>query len=119
MEGRGGSDITLLNIDSTIRGDSYWSDSNFMQFGKFRVLRWDRKIRLPKSGKRLRVDILVLSHNPVYKLADINAFVNFKKILIDPNNSDYKIKSWLSEAAKLNVSAYVLKKSPAYIINLK
>ena len=119
LESRGGSDITLLNIDSTIREDSYWSDTNFMQFGKFRVLRWDRKISLPKSGKRLRVDILVLSHNPVQKLADINVFVEFKKILIEPTISDYKIRSLLSEAAKLNVSAYVLKKSPAYIINLK
>lgn len=119
LESRGHTDITLLNIDSTLRGDSYWSDSNFMQFGNFRMLRWDRKISLPKSGERLRVDILVLSHNPVHKLADINAFVEFKKILIDPTNSDYKIKSWISEAAKLNVSAYVLKKSPAYIIKLQ
>ncbi|MDO8992746.1 MAG: hypothetical protein Q7U83_06770, partial [Daejeonella sp.] len=72
----------------------------------------------PESGERLKVDILVLSHNPVQKLADINAIVKFKKVLIDPTNSEYKIKSWLSEAAKLNVSAYVLKKSPAYIIKL-
>lgn len=118
LESRGGSDITLLNIDSTVRTDSYWSDSNFMQFGKLRVLRWDRKISLPKSGERLKVDILVLSHNPVQNLADINAIVEFKKVLIDPTNSEYKIKNWLSEAAKLNVSAYVLKKSPAYIIKL-
>lgn len=118
LESRGGSDITLLNIDSTIRADSYWSDSNFMQFGRFRVLRWDRTISLPKPGRRLRVDILVLRHNPVQNLADINAAVEFKKILIDPSNSEYKIKSWLSEAEKLNVSAYVLKKSPAYIIKL-
>jgi len=118
LESRGGFDISLLNIDSTVRSDSYWSDANFMQFGKFRVLRWDRKISLAKSGERLKVDILVLSHNPVQKLADINAIVEFKKILIDPTNSEYKIKAWLSEAAKLNVSAYVLKKSPAYIIKL-
>jgi len=118
LESRGGSDITLLSIDSTVRTDSYWSDSNFMQFGKFRVLRWDRKISLPKSGERLKVDILVLSHNQAQKLADINAIVEFKKVLIDPTNSENKTKAWLSEATKLNVSAYVLKKSPAYIIKL-
>lgn len=119
LESRGGSDITLLSIDSTVRTDSYWSDSNFMQFGKFRVLRWDRKISLPKSYEKIEVDILVLSNNPVHKLADINTFIEFKKILIDPTNSDYKIKAWLSETAKMNLSTYVLKKSPAYIINLK
>ncbi len=118
LESRGGSDITLLSIDSTVRTDSYWSDSNFMQFGKFRVLRWDKKISLPKSGERLKVDILVLSHNPVQRLADIKAIVEFKKVLIDPTNSEYKIRGWLSEAEKLNISAYVLKKSPAYIIKL-
>lgn len=118
LESRGGSDINLVSIDSTVITDSYFSDSNFMQFGKFKVLRWDRKISLPKSGERLKVDILVLSHNPVQKLADINAIVEFKKVLIDPTNSENKIKVWLSEATKLNISVYVLKKSPAYIINL-
>ncbi len=118
LESRGGSDITLLSIDSTVRTDSYWSDSNFMQFGKFRVLRWDRKISLPESGERLKVDILILSHNPAQKLADINAIVEFKKVLIDPTNSEHKIKAWLSEVTELNLSAYVLKKSPAYIIKL-
>ena len=118
LESRGGSEITLFNIDSTVSAGSYWSDSNFMQFGKCRILRWDRKVSLPKSGKRLRVDILILSHNPVQSLADINAFVEFKKILIDPTNSEYKINLWLTESVKLNVSTYVLKKSPAYIIKL-
>ncbi len=118
LESKGGSDITLLSIDSTVRTDSYWSDSNFMQFGKFRVLRWDRKISLPESGERLKVDILILSHNPAQKLADMNAIVEFKKVLIDPTNSEHKIKAWLSEVTELNLSAYVLKKSPAYIIKL-
>jgi hypothetical protein len=89
-----------------------------MQFGKLRVLRWDRNMKLPISGKRLKVDILILSQNPVQKLTDINYFIEFKEVLIEANNYDYKIKAWLSEAAKLNVSVYVLKKSPAYIIKL-
>lgn len=118
LESRGGSDITLFSIDSKVSAGSYWSDSNFMQFGNCRILRWDRKVSLPKSGKKLRVDILVLSHNPVQSLADINTYVEFKKILIDPTNSEYKIKLWLTESVKLNVSTYVLKKSPAYIIKL-
>lgn len=119
LESRGSSDIQLLNIESRHRTDSYWSDSNFMQFGDFRVLRWDRKISLPISGERIGVDILILSHNPVQKLAEITSMVKFKKVLIDPTNSEYKINAWLEEAAKLEVSTYVLKKSPAYIIKLK
>jgi len=118
LESRGYSEIRLLNIDSLISADSYWSDPNFMQFGNFRVLRWDRKISLPESALKLKVDILILSRNPVQKLADINAIVEFNKILIDPTNSEFRIKAWLSEAAKLKISTYVLKKSPAYIIKL-
>jgi len=59
-----------------------------------------------------------LSRNPVQNLADINAIVEFKKILIDPTNSEFRIQAWLSEAAKLDISLYVLKKSPAYVIKL-
>ncbi|MDP3466744.1 MAG: ComEC/Rec2 family competence protein [Daejeonella sp.] len=118
LESRGSPEIHLLDIESQFKTNSYWSDSNFMQFGNFRVLRWDRKISLPNMGKRLKVDILVLSQNPVQDLEDINAIVEFKKVLIDPTNTDYKIKFWLAEAAKLNLSVYVLKNSPAYIIKL-
>jgi len=118
LESRVGSDIKLYNIEDNLSGQSYWSDSNFMQFGNLRVLRWDRNMKLPISGKRLKVDILILSQNPVQKLTDINDFIEFKEVLIEANNYDYKIKAWLSEAAKLNVSVYVLKKSPAYIIKL-
>ncbi len=119
LESRGISDIDFINIESPQRTDSYWSDSNFMQFGNFRVLRWDRKISLPTSAEKLGVDILILSHNPIQKLTEISSFVEFNKVLIDPTNSDYKIRDWLSEAAKLNISVYVLKKSPAYIIKLQ
>ena len=118
LESRGASDIQLFNIEDNVSGQSYWSDSNFMQFGNLRLLIWDRSMILPKSGKRLKIDILVLSRNPVQKLTDINNFIEFKKVLIEANNYDYKIKSWLSEAAKLNISTYVLKNSPAYIIKL-
>ncbi len=118
LESLGYSDIRLLNIDDLLVSESCWSDANFMQFGNFRVLRWDRKMRLSQFKSRLKIDILIMSRNPDQKISDINAFVEFKKVLIDPTNSDYNIQSWLTEAAKLNISSYVLKKSPAYIIKL-
>jgi competence protein ComEC len=118
LESRVGSNIKLFNIEDNLGGQSYWSDSNFMQFGRLRVLLWNRNMILPNSGKRLKVDILILSQNPVQKLKDINDFIEFKQVLIEANNYDYKIQAWLSEAAKLEVSVYVLKKSPAYIIKL-
>jgi competence protein ComEC len=118
LESRIGSDIQLFSMEDKVRGRSYWSDSNFMQFGNLRLLRWDKTMILPNSGKRLKVDILILSQNPVQKLTDIYNFIEFKKVLIEANNYDYKIEAWLSEAVKLKVSTYVLKKSPAYIIKL-
>jgi competence protein ComEC len=118
IESRTGSDLQLFRVENTIRGQSYWSDSNFMQFGKLKLLRWDKSMILPSSGKKLKVDILILSQNPTQKLRDINNFIEFKKVLIEANNYDYKIEGWLSEATKLKVSTYVLKNSPAYIIKL-
>jgi competence protein ComEC len=50
LESRGGSDITLLNIDSTIRADSYWSDTNFMQFGKFQGASMGQKNQFAEIG---------------------------------------------------------------------
>jgi competence protein ComEC len=118
LEIRGDPETLIQKIENPVSGEQYWSDSNFMQFGKFKILRWNKNINLTNSGYELNVDILLLSGNPYQKLIDIRTCVAFKAILIDATNSDYKIKGWLSEASKLNIPCHVLKKSPAYIVKL-
>jgi len=118
LEKRGCSDIRISNIDQSSEDKFYWSDSNFMQFGKIKVLRWDKNISLPTSPTGIKVDILLISQIPMVKLSALNDLLEFKKIIIEAPNSDFKIKSWLVEAEELGIPTYVLKKSPALVMKL-
>ena len=75
-------------------------------------------MNLKLQEERLQVDVLLLSGNPRQKLRQIRECVDFKQLIIDNTNSDYKIQDWHAEAVNLNISCYVLKKSPAYIVKL-
>lgn len=118
LESKGVQDILVQNIENPQFGKYYWSDSNFMQFGNFKVLRWDESLLLTAKDESLIVDILLLSGSPKLKLSQIKASIDFKQVLIDSTNPDYKIKAWRIEAANLSIPCYVLKKSPAYIVKL-
>lgn len=118
LESRGDPQNAFFGTDERSSGNSYWFDSNFMQFGDFKILRWNKTFdNLTVAGK-LNVNAVLLSGNPSCKLSDIRECVNFETILIDGTNSDYKIRGWLMEAGKLNVRCYILKKYPAYIVKL-
>lgn len=118
LESKGIKDILFQSIEDTLSGKHYWSDSNFMQFGNFKILRWDKSLFLKTPDESLMVDILLLSGNPKQKLKQIKTCIDFKQVLIDSTNPDYKIKAWCVEAKNLNIPCYVLKKSPAYIVKL-
>jgi len=118
LEMKGVQENLFHNIKDSISEKHYWSDSNFMQFGNFKVLRWDKNLHLNNQNECLIVDILLLSGNPRHKLEQIRTAIDFKQVLIDSTNPNYKIEAWCAEAANLNIPYYVLKKSPAYIVKL-
>lgn len=118
LESKGAQEIVFQNIENPLSGAYYWSDTNFMQFGNLKLLRWDRRMRLTAQDEILRVDVLLISGNPLQKLRQIRTSIDFKQILIDSTNPDYKIKAWFAEAVNMGIPCYVLKKSPAYIIKL-
>ena len=118
LESKGVHNIDFQNIESALSGKYYWSDSNFMQFNNFKVLRLDRKLVLNEPHEKLLLDILLISGNPDQKLKHLNRSIDFRQVLIDSTNPDYKIEAWLAEAMELRIPCYVLKKSPAYIVKL-
>ena len=117
LESRGSTEGVFYNTDQRFLGSSYTGDENFLQFGKFRILRWNRKFDELSFTRNLKVDGILISGNPRKKLADIQTCIDFSIVLIDGTNPDYKIKAWQAEAEKLNIACYVLKKNPAYILS--
>ena len=100
-------------------GTTYWSDSDFMQFGNFRILRWNNDLNKFNVNKKITVDLLLLSKGSTQRLRFISEMVDFKSVIIDSSNPEYQIEAWLREAKRLKISCISLKKFPAYIVKLE
>ena len=70
-------------------------------------------------NKRIVVDLLLLSKGSAQELRNIRELVDFKFVIIDSSNPEYKIEAWQSEAKRLKISCISLKKFPAYIVKLE
>ncbi len=91
---------------------------NFMQFGNYKVLRWNKDFDHQKFKNSLKVDAVLLSGNPQINLVDMNRYILTSLVLIDGTNPDYKIKQWKQQAEELKMPCHILKKNPAYIVQL-
>jgi len=119
--------ISMSGIDESLvfeprqqfSGATYWSDSDFMQFGNFRVIWWRNAFNRFLLYKKIKVDLLILSKGAEQKLKNIKELVDFKTVIIESSNPEYKIEAWQNEAKSLNISCISLKKYPAYIVKLE
>lgn len=118
ISSRGIDESIVLDPEQHFSGVNYWSDSDFMQFGNFRILRWRNEFNNLLLNKRIEVDMLLLSKGTAQKLQYIKERVDFKTAIIDSSNPEYKIKAWLKEAKNLGITCISLKKYPAYIVKL-
>jgi len=118
ISSRGIAESLILDPEKQFSGVNYWSDSDFMQFGNFRILRWRNEFNRLFLKKKIKVDMLLLSKGTAQELQYIKNRVDFKTIVIDSSNPEYKIKAWLRDAKILNITCISLKKYPAYIVKL-
>jgi competence protein ComEC len=115
----GSEESIVFDPEKQFSGSNYWSDSDFMQFGNFRILRWRNEFNKLVLNKRIAVDLLLLSKGSAKGLRYISEVVDFKSVIIDSSNPEYKIKAWLREAKSLKITCISLKKYPAYIVKLE
>ena len=115
----GSEESIVFDPEKQFSGSNYWSDSDFMQFGNFRILRWRNEFNKLVLNKRIAVDLLLLSKGSAKGLRYISEVVDFKSVIIDSSNPEYKRKAWLREAKSLKITCISLKKYPAYIVKLE
>jgi competence protein ComEC len=119
ISSRGIDESIVFDPKRHISGADFWSDSDFIQFGNFRILRWKDEFNKFVSSKRIVVDVLLLGKGTAQELRYIRERVDFKTIILDSSNSENKIEAWHKEAKTLNISCISLKKYPAYIVKLE
>ena len=118
VKSKGSRSEFFFTGSSKFSGKTYFGEKNFYQFAGYRIFKWDREFEDVKFTGTLNVSAVLISGSPKVSLEDIQSCMDFKIIIIDANNPDYKIKRWVEDAKKMQIPYYVLKKNPALIVNV-
>ncbi|MEK6616414.1 MAG: ComEC/Rec2 family competence protein, partial [Bacteroidota bacterium] len=93
--------------------------NNFIQFGSKRIAIVDSLPRIKSSlTTKLKVDLIILSKNPKIKISDLQKWLEFKKIIIDSSNSEWRNENWKKECENLKINFYSVIDSGAYVEGL-
>lgn len=118
ISSRGINQIHFFRLGKQFTNKDYWAGSQFMQFGNFKVLRWNNEFNYLVLSNKIDVDVVLVPNINVLNLQNLKNQVNIKTLIFESNIPDYKLKNWLVEARELDLICLTLSKSPAYILKL-
>jgi hypothetical protein len=100
----------------TINNTRLFIRQNFISFYNIRIFYLNDKTLLNVAPlNKIDVDFIILANNAKAKLSEIAKYLNFKTIIIDSSNSNYKTDKWLKEAKDLGIKAYSVRDKGAFI----
>lgn len=118
LNSKGYADYRLFKPSQNKVYGNYCLQGSYMQFGSYKVLRWEKQFNAARFDHQIKVNAVLLSGNPAISIGQLEKQVKFSILLIDGTNPDYKIKRWLHEAELEKIQCHVLKKNAAYVVKL-
>lgn len=94
------------------------SRNNFYQFYNSRILMIDSSLKNYKTGKKIKLDYVLISKNPKVKIADIVANFDCNNYIFDASNPPWKIEEWKKECEQLHLHFHSVSEQGAFVINL-
>ncbi|NEU07230.1 ComEC family competence protein [Flavihumibacter sp. R14] len=118
LESRGVKKIISIDPDSSMANRAIRISSNYWQFGSYKVLRWDNRMKYLSFRNRIKTDALLISGNPSITIEQLVRAVNFSVLIVDGSNAFSRIKKWQEQATVLKIPIKILKRSPAYVVRV-
>ena len=121
--------IPLDKLNSTFLFSNFWVIDNpaffyyknYMKFYNLKLMTINDKYFLPKilPNKKLKLDYIILRHNPKISIKKLPYFFNFKRIIFDSSNSPWLIKKWKTECKQNNIPYYNISEQGAFVLSMK
>ena len=107
-----------LNTLYTINNTRIYVRQNFISFYQHRMFYInDNTFKNLNPINKVDVDYIIISNNARIKLSDIVKHINFKTIIIDSSNSNYKTDNWLKEALEAGINTYSVRDKGAFYLD--
>lgn len=97
-----------------------------LPFGKIicfqhkKILVVDKEVKKVRQevAEKLKVDYVLLSHNPKVYLTELAKLVDFNAIIFDSSNKNWRTKYWRKDCAQLNIPYWDVNTQGAFITSL-
>ncbi|WP_316737119.1 ComEC/Rec2 family competence protein [Pedobacter aquatilis] len=87
-------------------------------FGNYKILLLDESLNYKKLKTEGSFNSVWITGNTKFKLENLPREISYKDVIIDATNKDYKITTFKAFAENNKISKHVLKKNPAYLVQL-
>jgi competence protein ComEC len=105
-------------IDHKIENNNLIVNNRLICANSIRILCLDHAYHPCFSTERIKVDFLLLAHNPIVKIEDLKKDYEFMQIVFDCSDTPWKIKQWKSDCEKQQIKYYDINSSGAMIIDI-
>ncbi len=97
-------------VSTDVKNSDLFISGDFICFGGIEILVVNKKIYYQNAVKeRLKLDYVLLDHNPPVKINHLLKMVEPKTIIFSTNNSSYKIRKWKAECDTLGIHYHDLR----------
>ncbi|MBS1935576.1 MAG: hypothetical protein JST96_16360, partial [Bacteroidetes bacterium] len=91
--------------------------NSIFYFGSKKILVLDQSVCFTPTKEKIKLDLLILSKNPLLKISNvINAF-DFRNLVFDASNASWRIKKWEMECEQLHLPFYNTVDNGAFEMN--
>ena len=93
-------------------------ENGIFQFGLKKFLVLDQPVYFKPIKEKIKIDVIILSKNPSLKISTIAAVFDFKSLIFDASNADWRIKKWKTECEQLHLPFYNTVDNGAFEMNI-
>ena len=89
-----------------------------MQFYNKSLVLIDPNFKFYPTQSKLKIDFLLLSHDPDITISELAATFNFDLIIIDNSNSYWKSNQWIMECEQSGIQLYSIRNNGAWELQI-
>ncbi|RZK37592.1 MAG: ComEC family competence protein [Pedobacter sp.] len=109
-------DFISLKQDTTLK--YFVKNNNQVVFHNYNALIIDERLNYKKLSAEGKFSSIWLTANNKFKIENLPREIEYKNLIIDATNKDYKIAAFKKFTKNNKVVPHVLKKNPAYLVYL-
>jgi competence protein ComEC len=95
-----------------------YKTETLIQFEGKRILRLTGRLPNKPPAKRIKIDYILLSHNPHVDISRLHDYFIYELIIFDSSNTPFLIRKWKSACKKLPLRFFSVPDEGAFVVNL-